>query len=206
MIEVPIFHVNGEDPEAVVFVGELALDFRQTFGKDVVIDMFCYRRHGHNEGDEPAFTQPLMYEKIKNRISIRELYTEQLVMAGELTSQRGRDDRRDVRRQAAGGARGGPARGRRAAGRRTAASAAPGPAWRPITRSSRSRRASPTRRCGRSPRSVAQVPAGLHGQPQAGPAARGPRQDDGGRRGRSTGRSPRCWRSARCSAKTRRSA
>jgi 2-oxoglutarate dehydrogenase E1 component len=87
MIEVPIFHVNGEDPEAVVFVGELALDFRQTFGKDVVIDMICYRRHGHNEGDEPAFTQPLMYEKIKNRISIRELYTEQLVMSGELTSR-----------------------------------------------------------------------------------------------------------------------
>ena len=87
MIEVPIFHVNGEDPEAVVAVAELALDFRQTFGKDVVIDMVCYRRHGHNEGDEPAFTQPLMYEKIKNRISIRELYTEQLVMAGELSSQ-----------------------------------------------------------------------------------------------------------------------
>jgi len=86
MIEVPIFHVNGEDPEAVVFVGELALDFRQQFGKDVVIDMVCYRRHGHNEGDEPAFTQPLMYEKIKNRISISELYTEQLVMAGDLTS------------------------------------------------------------------------------------------------------------------------
>ena len=63
MIEVPIFHVNGEDPEAVVYVGELALDFRQTFGQDVVIDMFCYRRHGHNEGDEPAFTQPLMYEQ-----------------------------------------------------------------------------------------------------------------------------------------------
>jgi len=87
MIEVPIFHVNGEDPEAVIAVGELAVDFRQTFGMDVVIDMVCYRRHGHNEGDEPAFTQPLMYEKIKNRISIRELYTEQLVMAGELRSQ-----------------------------------------------------------------------------------------------------------------------
>ncbi len=87
MIEVPIFHVNGEDPEAVVAVGELAVDFRQTFGKDVVIDMVCYRRHGHNEGDEPGFTQPLMYEKIKNRISIRELYTEQLVMHGELSSQ-----------------------------------------------------------------------------------------------------------------------
>ena len=87
MIEVPIFHVNGEDPEAVVYVGELATDFRQTFGQDVVIDMICYRRHGHNEGDEPGFTQPLMYEKIKNRISIRELYTEQLVMSGELSSQ-----------------------------------------------------------------------------------------------------------------------
>jgi len=87
MIEVPIFHVNGEDPEAVVFVGELAMDFRQTFGQDVVIDMVCYRRHGHNEGDEPGFTQPIMYEKIRNRISIRELYTEQLVMAGELSSQ-----------------------------------------------------------------------------------------------------------------------
>jgi 2-oxoglutarate dehydrogenase E1 component len=87
MIDVPIFHVNGEDPEAVIAVGELALDFRQTFGKDVVIDMVCYRRHGHNEGDEPGFTQPLMYEKIKNRISIRELYTEQLVMRGELSSQ-----------------------------------------------------------------------------------------------------------------------
>ena len=87
MIEVPIFHVNGEDPEAVVHVAELALDFRQKFGKDVVIDMVCYRRHGHNEGDEPAFTQPIMYEKIKDRISIRELYTEQLVLSGELSSE-----------------------------------------------------------------------------------------------------------------------
>jgi 2-oxoglutarate dehydrogenase E1 component len=86
MIEVPIFHVNGEDPEAVVYVGELALEFRETFGKDVVIDMVCYRRHGHNEGDEPAFTQPLMYGKIKDRMSIRELYTEQLVMRGELST------------------------------------------------------------------------------------------------------------------------
>jgi 2-oxoglutarate dehydrogenase E1 component len=86
MIEVPIFHVNGEDPEAVVFVGELAVDFRETFGVDVVIDMVCYRRHGHNEGDEPAFTQPLMYKKIKDRPSIQELYTEQLIMTGELSA------------------------------------------------------------------------------------------------------------------------
>jgi 2-oxoglutarate dehydrogenase E1 component len=85
MIEVPIFHVNGEDPEAVVYVAELALDFRQTFGRDVVIDMVCYRKHGHNEGDEPLFTQPVMYKKIKDRPSIKELYTEHLILRGDLT-------------------------------------------------------------------------------------------------------------------------
>ncbi len=87
MIEVPIFHVNGDDPEAVVYVGELALDFREAFGQDVVIDMVCYRKHGHNEGDEPAFTQPLMYGKIKDRMSVRQLYTESLVMSGELSTE-----------------------------------------------------------------------------------------------------------------------
>ncbi len=84
MLEVPIFHVNGEDPEACVYVAELALDFRQTFGKDVAIDMFCYRRHGHNEGDDPSFTQPLMYRNIKERPSLVEVYTEQLIMRGDL--------------------------------------------------------------------------------------------------------------------------
>jgi 2-oxoglutarate dehydrogenase E1 component len=85
MIEVPIFHVNGEDPEAVVYVGELALDFRETFGQDVVIDMVCYRRHGHNEGDEPAFTQPLMYKKIRDRETVKDLYTEHLILTGDLS-------------------------------------------------------------------------------------------------------------------------
>jgi 2-oxoglutarate dehydrogenase E1 component len=85
MIQAPIFHVNGEDPEASVFVSELSLDFRQTFGRDVVIDMFCYRRHGHNEGDEPAFTQPIMYGKIRGRPSLSSIYTEQLIMMGDLT-------------------------------------------------------------------------------------------------------------------------
>jgi 2-oxoglutarate dehydrogenase E1 component len=85
MIDAPIFHVHGEDPEAVVAVGELALDFRQKFGRDVVIDLVCFRRHGHNEGDEPVFTQPLMYAKIKDRPTVTELYTEQLIMMGELT-------------------------------------------------------------------------------------------------------------------------
>ena len=85
MIEVPIFHVNGEDPEAVAYVAKLALEFRQTFEMDVVIDMVCYRRHGHNEGDEPAFTQPLMYQEIRKRSSIREIYANRLVESGELT-------------------------------------------------------------------------------------------------------------------------
>jgi 2-oxoglutarate dehydrogenase E1 component len=85
MIQAPIFHVNGEDPEASVFVSELALDFRQTFRRDVVIDMFCYRRHGHNEGDDPSMTQPIMYGKIRGRPSLSSIYTEQLIMMGDLT-------------------------------------------------------------------------------------------------------------------------
>jgi 2-oxoglutarate dehydrogenase E1 component len=85
MIQAPVFHVNGEDPEAAVYVAELALEFRQTFGRDVVIDMVCYRKHGHNEGDEPSYTQPLMYEKIRGRPTLTEVYNEQLIMTGDLT-------------------------------------------------------------------------------------------------------------------------
>ena len=81
LVEAPIFHVNGDDPEAVVWTVELAERFRQKFHRDVVIDIIGYRRHGHNEGDEPAFTQPLMYQKIANRPSVRELY--QLQLEGE---------------------------------------------------------------------------------------------------------------------------
>src|SRR4029077_10575072 len=86
MIQVPIFHVNGEEPEACVYVAELALDFRQAFNRDVVIDLFCSRRHGHNEGDEPSFTQPIMYRKIRERPSLSEFYTETLIMRGDLTA------------------------------------------------------------------------------------------------------------------------
>ena len=85
MIQAPIFHVNGDDPEAVVHVARIAMEFRQTFNKDVVIDMFCYRRHGHNEGDEPAFTQPLMYRRIKDHPSTREIYATRLIEDGVMT-------------------------------------------------------------------------------------------------------------------------
>ncbi len=78
MIQVPIFHVNGDDPEAVVHCAKLALNYRQRFGEDVVIDMLCYRRQGHNEGDEPSFTQPLLYEKIRARPPVRKIYTDSL--------------------------------------------------------------------------------------------------------------------------------
>ena len=82
MIQAPIFHVNGEDPEACVWIAELALEFRQTFNRDIFIDMYCYRRRGHNEGDEPAFTQPVEYEKIRSRPTIATVYTQQLVSEG----------------------------------------------------------------------------------------------------------------------------
>ena len=79
MVEAPIFHVNGDDPEAVVYATRVATEFRQKFNKDVVIDMFCYRRQGHNESDEPAFTQPLMYEKIRSHSTTRKIYAKKLV-------------------------------------------------------------------------------------------------------------------------------
>ena len=85
MIQAPIFHVNGDDPEAVVWAAKLAIGFRQQFKCDVFIDMWCYRRYGHNEGDEPEFTQPIMYREIKAHKSVRTLYAEKLVAENKLT-------------------------------------------------------------------------------------------------------------------------
>jgi 2-oxoglutarate dehydrogenase E1 component len=85
MVQAPIFHVNGDDPEAVVRVAELAFEYRQAFHKDVVIDMVCYRRRGHSEVDEPSFTQPLMYDLIEAKRSVRKLYTEALIGRGDIT-------------------------------------------------------------------------------------------------------------------------
>ncbi len=84
-VQAPIFHVNGDDPEACVRVARLAYEYRAEFHKDVVIDMVCYRRHGHNEGDDPSYTQPLMYKAIAERRSVRKLYVETLVKRGDIT-------------------------------------------------------------------------------------------------------------------------
>lgn len=84
LVQAPVFHVNGDDPEAVVYAAELAAEYRQKFNNDVFIDMVCYRKHGHNEGDDPKFTQPEMYNFIKNHKDPREIYVEQLVSRGDL--------------------------------------------------------------------------------------------------------------------------
>ena len=89
MLSAPIFHVNGDDPEAVVHVSRIAAEYRQEFNKDVVIDIFCYRRHGHNEGDEPSFTQPVMYKKIKTHETTRKIYADQLEGESVLTEGEG---------------------------------------------------------------------------------------------------------------------
>jgi 2-oxoglutarate dehydrogenase E1 component len=95
MVQAPIFHVNGDDPEACVRVGRLAFAFRQAFHKDVVIDMVCYRRYGHNEQDDPSLTQPLLYQLIKEHRSVRKLYTETLVRRGDITIPEAEDVLRD---------------------------------------------------------------------------------------------------------------
>lgn len=99
LIEAPVFHVNGDDPEACVRVAHLAFEYRQAFNKDVVIDMVCYRRRGHNEGDEPSFTQPLMYKLIDAKRSTRTLYTEALVGRGDITPEQAEEIARDYQTQ-----------------------------------------------------------------------------------------------------------
>jgi multifunctional 2-oxoglutarate metabolism enzyme len=99
LIEAPVFHVNGDDPEACVRVARLAFEYRQEFNKDVVIDMVCYRRRGHNEGDEPSFTQPLMYKLIDAKRTTRTLYTDALVGRGDITPAEAEEIARDYQAQ-----------------------------------------------------------------------------------------------------------
>ncbi|MEZ4302460.1 MAG: 2-oxoglutarate dehydrogenase E1 component [Polyangiaceae bacterium] len=103
MLKVPVFHVNGEDPEAVTHVARLAIEWRQRFGMDVVIDMYCYRRYGHNEGDEPRYTQPLMYAAIDKKPTVRQIYVKRLVELGQISEEQADDivrRRREVLAQA----------------------------------------------------------------------------------------------------------
>ena len=95
-VQAPVFHVNGDDPEAVVYVMKMATEFRQKFKSDVVVDMFCYRRFGHNEGDEPSFTQPLMYKRIKNHKPTRKIYAERLIREGLITQEQSDQMVKDV--------------------------------------------------------------------------------------------------------------
>jgi len=97
MIEAPVFHVNGDDPEAVVFAAKVAVEYRQKFGKPVVVDMFCYRRFGHNEGDEPSFTQPIMYQQIRAHKTTLELYSTKLIDEGVLSAAEVETMKRDWR-------------------------------------------------------------------------------------------------------------
>jgi 2-oxoglutarate dehydrogenase E1 component len=99
MIQAPIFHVNGDDPEAVVRVARLAFEYRQAFNKDVVIDMLCYRRRGHNEGDDPSMTNPLMYQIIDAKRSTRKVYTEELIGRGDITLEQAEESLRDYQHQ-----------------------------------------------------------------------------------------------------------
>lgn len=98
-VQAPIFHVNGDNPEAVIFVTRLALDFRNRFRKDVIIDLVCYRRHGHNEADEPAVTQPMMYKKIRNKQTTRELYAQKLIAQGIISPEMASDMVDDYREE-----------------------------------------------------------------------------------------------------------
>ncbi|MBJ6610075.1 MAG: 2-oxoglutarate dehydrogenase E1 component [Candidatus Thiothrix moscowensis] len=104
MVDSPVFHVNGDDPEAVVLVTKIAMDYRNTFKKDVVIDLVCYRRHGHNEADEPSATQPVMYRKIRSLPTTRELYARQLAAEGVISAEEAQERVQRCRQQLTEGA------------------------------------------------------------------------------------------------------
>ena len=176
MVQAPILHVNGDDPEACVRAARLAFGFRQQFHKDVVIDLVCYRRHGHNEGDDPSYTQPLMYKRIDAKRSVRKLYTEALVRRGDITleeAERALDDFNARLQAALDEVRAEPAHAGRAARRRAGPPAGPG--------RDRGRRVELLRSLARP---GPHRPRGLHHPPQAGAPVRPARRDGARRHGR----------------------
>ena len=190
MIQAPIFHVNGDDPEAVVRVARLAFEYRQAFNKDVVIDLVCYRRRGHNEGDDPSMTNPQMYQIIDAKRSVRKLYTEELIGRGDITVERGRGAAARLPGAAGAGLQGHPGRGRRRRASRPPARARPSRSRRSTPRSTpavvRRDRRGARQRCRRaSPRTSGSSSC----------STGGPRWPS---RATSTGASARSSRSARC--------
>ena len=197
MVQAPIFHVNGDDPEACIRVARLAFEYRQAFNKDVVIDLVCYRRRGHNEGDDPSYTQPLMYDLIEQKRSVRKLYTESLIGRGDITIEEAEQVLQGLPAAARAGLQRGP-RGRHAARRVADGAGLPGEAER-----RRRRRRSARRRSSGSPTRTST-------RPTASPCTRRccrscsvapPRSPTA----RSTGAPARSWRSARCSWRAARS-
>ena len=187
--QAPIFHVNGDDPEACVRVARLAYAYRQRFHKDVVIDMVCYRRHGHNEGDDPSYTQPLMYRKIEELRSVRKRYVETLVRRGDITMDEAESALDDFHSRLQGAldetrsALAGQAHPRFPTHRSSACS----PTWRPASIGRRSTRS--TRRCRRFPRASRSTRSWRSSSRPATPSTQ---------TARSTGRSPSRWHGARC--------
>ncbi len=163
MMRCPVFHVNGEDPEAVIQVTRLAVEFRERFHKDVVIDMFCYRKYGHNEGDEPRFTQPVMYAVIDKKPTVRQAYVARLGRRRRGHASTGRSDRRREQSEAR-------RRARRSAQRRLAQETErDGRFVDPVLRRSRCARRRDSdegaaRKIGRAPRRPRANSGGLHAE------------------------------------------
>ena len=204
MVQAPIFHVNGDDPEAAVRVIRLAFEFRQQFQKDVVVDLVCYRRYGHNEADEPAFTQPRMYELIDAHPSVRELYTQQLVHRGDLSLDDEQARRADFQSRLDRAFEETPGRSRRRRGRRRHRAVRRRRRRRAATRRrSASTTAVPADRAGAGARRAHALARRLQREPEARTPA--PRAAHDVRAAtRSTGRWPRRSRSARSCSRARR--